>query len=483
MTFILSRSQADILPFIVNGSHLDLQFPIPPFEKFKLSYISLNLTTSNYSITQYITLTIYVLAVLLVAGFVYIAFYPRPHRYEWVRSIILVVGTGVMEFPLYIAFVKFWVMVWMVNAFELQFTNNPILWIDLVTFLALFYAFHLAYKAREVVHKETREFETHGPKLASFFRPYFWYRMMVPIYIPLNVTVDRDIIYATPQEIKELGNQTKFLKLDIYKEKSTKNTDKRPVLIFIHGGSWIQGDKRIPYPQPSYMASHGWIVVSINYRLFNYPNQLIDCKRAIRWTKENISHYGGDKNFIYVSGDSAGGHLATMTALTPNDPKYQPGFANVSTSVRACVSINGIYDLTNMHDYFPGRDIIPDWIAQVVCGLKNGIADMKSRKVLEDGSPELLLKHRVENNLEVVPFLVFHGDRDNLIPVIHTRQFIKLFKTKSVYIEYPGGPHGYHLTHAPRCHYQMIAMLRFLNWVHDGYQREHEKINEVTFKI
>ncbi|CAG8522834.1 8279_t:CDS:2 [Ambispora leptoticha] len=458
-----SQSERFSLLHVIYASHSDFQFPTPPFDKFRIlfSWFSLNLTTNNFTITQYIILTVYTLTVLLVAG------------------------TGIMEFPLYIGFVKLCAMAWVVNALELRFTNNPVLWVDLSTMLALFYAFYLAYKSREIVHKETREFEIHGPKLASIFRPYFWYRMMVPFYIPFNVTVDRDVVYATPQEIKELGvDQTKFFKLDIYKEKTTKNIDKRPVLIFIHGGSWIQGDKRVPYPQPSFMASHGWIVLSINYRLFNYPNQLIDCKRAIRWTKENVSHYGGDKDFIYISGDSAGAHLATMAALTPNNPKYQPGFENASTSVRACVSINGIYDLTNMHDYFPGRDIIPDWIAQVVCGLKNGIADVASRRVLEDGSPELLLKHRVENNLEVVPFLVFHGDRDNLIPVIHTRQFIKLFKmtnSKSVYIEYPGGPHGYHLTHAPRCHYHMIAMLRFLNWMYDTHKKKHEK--NVTFEI
>lgn len=70
------------------------------------------------------------------------------------------------------------------------------------------------------------------------------------------------------------------------------------------------------------------MVVNINYRLsphVNYPDHLIDAKRALRWVQQNIHRYGGDPDFVAVSGGSAGGHLASMVALTQNMERFQPG--------------------------------------------------------------------------------------------------------------------------------------------------------------
>lgn len=67
-------------------------------------------------------------------------------------------------------------------------------------------------------------------------------------------------------------------------------------------------------------------------------------KRALAWVKENIAAYGGDPNFVALSGGSAGGHLTALAALTPNDPKFQPGFEDADTSVMAAVPFYGRYD-------------------------------------------------------------------------------------------------------------------------------------------
>jgi acetyl esterase/lipase len=73
------------------------------------------------------------------------------------------------------------------------------------------------------------------------------------------------------------------------------------------------------------------VIVNANYRLAPanaYPTHLLDCKRVLRWVKQNIERYGGDSQRIIVAGDSAGGHLAGMVAYTPNQPEYQPGKMN-----------------------------------------------------------------------------------------------------------------------------------------------------------
>ena len=97
----------------------------------------------------------------------------------------------------------------------------------------------------------------------------------------------------------------------------------------------------------SHLAELGWVCVAINYRLSprsTWPDQIIDVKRALAWTKEHIAEYGGDPDWVAITGGSAGGHLSSLAALTPNDPQFQPGFEDADTSVRAAVPFYGLYD-------------------------------------------------------------------------------------------------------------------------------------------
>src|SRR3989442_2578192 len=96
------------------------------------------------------------------------------------------------------------------------------------------------------------------------------------------------------------------------------------------------------------LAAEGWVCVAANYRLSPraaFPEHLIDCKLALRWVREHIESFGGDPDFVVVTGGSAGGHLAALVALTANAPEYQPGFEDTDTSVTACVPFYGVYDL------------------------------------------------------------------------------------------------------------------------------------------
>src|SRR6185503_18791704 len=110
------------------------------------------------------------------------------------------------------------------------------------------------------------------------------------------------------------------------------------------------------------LAAHGWVVVSVNYRLsprFTFPDHIIDVKAAIRWIREHGPEYGADPAFIAVTGGSAGGHLAALAALTPDDPEYQPGFEGVDTSVQACVPFYGVYDFTDRKGIWKRSLLLP----------------------------------------------------------------------------------------------------------------------------
>jgi acetyl esterase/lipase len=97
-----------------------------------------------------------------------------------------------------------------------------------------------------------------------------------------------------------------------------------PVVLFIHGGSFVAGDrKEYPYAQiGEAFQQQGYICAVMSYRLMKdsvWPAQPRDVARAFRWLKENIREYGGDPQKIFIVGHSAGGHLA---ALVSTDSSY-----------------------------------------------------------------------------------------------------------------------------------------------------------------
>jgi arylformamidase len=108
--------------------------------------------------------------------------------------------------------------------------------------------------------------------------------------------------------------------LDIY---TPENIDRKlPVLIHIHGGGWKIGDKKIQSKHGKFYSSQDIIFININYRLspeVTYPTYAEDCAEAIAWVFQNIDKLGGDKDRVFISGHSAGAHLA---ALLGTDSTY-----------------------------------------------------------------------------------------------------------------------------------------------------------------
>ncbi|TAK74258.1 MAG: alpha/beta hydrolase, partial [Dehalococcoidia bacterium] len=95
-----------------------------------------------------------------------------------------------------------------------------------------------------------------------------------------------------------------------------------PVAVWLHGGSWVTGDKR---PVPAVLlglCDRGFAVAAVNYRLTgvsSHPAQLHDVKGAVRWLRAHADEYGLDPARVYLVGFSAGGHLASLAGLTGGD--------------------------------------------------------------------------------------------------------------------------------------------------------------------
>jgi arylformamidase len=127
-------------------------------------------------------------------------------------------------------------------------------------------------------------------------------------------------------------------KLDIYAPRGAKNA---PVVIYIHGGEWTKGDKSQVAFKPKFFVEHGYVMVSVNYRLSpaaKHPDHVSDVASAVRWTVDYISEFGGDPKNIVLMGHSAGCHLVVLTTL---DPQYLSKVGLKAKDLRAVVAWSG----------------------------------------------------------------------------------------------------------------------------------------------
>ncbi|MGD9700949.1 MAG: alpha/beta hydrolase fold domain-containing protein [Acidimicrobiia bacterium] len=248
-------------------------------------------------------------------------------------------------------------------------------------------------------------------------------------------------------------------RLDVYRPAGTKPTDALPVVLFIHGGAWVIGNKdQQGKPMLLHLARRGYIGVTINYRLGprdRWPAQIVDVKRAIAWVREHIAEYGGDPSFLAVAGGSAGGHLAALAALTPGEPAFQPGFETADTSVTACIPIYAPFDLTNQAG-LRGRVAMRRLLERLVMPAKLS-ADQEGWRA---ASPVF------HSNADVPPMLVIQGTIDNLVWREETRQFVQILRGISsspvVYAEVPGAQHAFDVFNSVRCRAAVDAIARFL---------------------
>ena len=235
-----------------------------------------------------------------------------------------------------------------------------------------------------------------------------------------------------------------------------------PVLLFVPGGAWVHGSRLLQgYALLSHLAEQGWVCLSIDYRVaphHRWPRHITDVKAAIAWARANVDKFGGDRDFVALAGCSAGGHLAALAGLTPNDPELQGELtADADTSVDAVVGIYGRYDWEDRSTV--ERDHFVDFLERVVVGRK--IA--KHPHIYRQASP-IARVHR-----DAPPFLVIHGSGDSVIPVAQARQFVETLSATSdesvTYLEFPGAGHGFDMTDGARTGTMAKAVGLFLNQI------------------
>ncbi|KAL4095526.1 hypothetical protein PRIC1_008900 [Phytophthora ramorum] len=248
-----------------------------------------------------------------------------------------------------------------------------------------------------------------------------WLSVFLPLPQPMAVSLSypyiskiRTVTYAHVGKTKT----TKLL-MDVYKHRNTPSN--APIFLYIHGGGWVIGDRRIPPFTCVYqLASMGWVVCVIDYRLspgVAFPTHLIDSKRAVAYLRRSArKEFDANADFIAVGGESAGGHLASLVGLTADDMSLQPGFEDVDTSVRAVVDNYGVHDFTDRHGIYYSRD--------KTHGLIHYLEFLVMQKKLkgnnedfERASPIAYLndERTARRKAIIPPFMVTHGTHDNTV--------------------------------------------------------------------
>ena len=150
--------------------------------------------------------------------------------------------------------------------------------------------------------------------------------------------VKRNIPYAEPVHERHV--------LDVYAPAGAKNL---PVVFWIHGGGWQQGDKSGVQLKPQAFVDKGFVFVSTNYRLLpnvDMDTLIRDVAKSLGWVHKNIAAHGGDSKRIFVMGHSAGAQLA---ALLCTDDRYLKAEGVAFGVLKGCVPVDGdTYDIPAM---------------------------------------------------------------------------------------------------------------------------------------
>lgn len=243
-----------------------------------------------------------------------------------------------------------------------------------------------------------------------------------------GVRIEKDVDYLGPDR-EEKG--------DLYLPAQVAEGQRCPAVVIIHGGGWSGGDKGAAREINigTNLATNGYVGFSINYVLAKgkptWPQNLHDCKTAVRWLRKNADRLHIDPDHIGVIGGSAGGHLAAMVVLTGPDAGLDPPgpYGEYSCRVQAGVDLYGPADLLHWPPNRPSLGMLPGTRAE---------------------QPELyrLASPTTHADKDDPPLLILHGTADKTVPVEQSELLAAALKQAGLPHELlviPDAPHSFHL--------------------------------------
>jgi acetyl esterase/lipase len=289
--------------------------------------------------------------------------------------------------------------------------------------------------------------------------------LTLALVLPVTGAWTKDYEVVTRPNLEFVQHDGTNLAGDLY---LPKGLDKAPVVIAAHGGGWQVGSRTAYRYWGPFLARNGYALFSVDYRLGKagtYPGSVYDVKAAIQFVRAKAADLGLDPERIGLMGDSAGGHLAALVGLAPDqftaEYRGDPNYA-VPADVKAVIGFYGAYDMLAQwhHDQIarPRDQIAEKYL---------GASPMQNRRVYFDSSP--ISYATIDRNR--ARFLLIHGTADDVVdPATQSQAFQNALNQAGIYVRrfvIPGAGHfwasdpfegevgGYGATAAP-------TILRFL---------------------
>jgi acetyl esterase/lipase len=253
------------------------------------------------------------------------------------------------------------------------------------------------------------------------------------------------------KDVNYAGDDKAYHLLDIYLPQVEKPS--YPVIVVIYGSAWrsnnLKGTDLNTLGKE--LLDAGFAVVMPNHRSSTdakFPAQINDIKAVVRFVRGNAQVYNFDTSFIGITGSSSGGHLASLIGTS--------GSVNEFTIGSATADLEG--DIGQFGTYSSSVDAVVDWFGPTdfltmdSCGsqMAHDPADSPESSLIGGPIQENRDKVALTNPITYVddndpPFLIFHGDKDPLVPFCQSEMFFKALQNAKVPVQYflvPGAQHG-----------------------------------------
>ena len=216
-----------------------------------------------------------------------------------------------------------------------------------------------------------------------------------------------------------------------------RTAEKKPAIIYFPGGGFTTTDYEKFIEMRFALAKAGFVVAAAEYRVVpnKFPAILEDGKSAVRFLKAHADAYGIDASKIGVLGDSAGGYLSQMVAVTGNEKEFDKGDnLHVDSTVQAAATLYGISDLRNIGAGFDEAiQKVHQSPAVTEALLVNGVAfnEYPGASILSDSDKALAASSLGHIKKNLPPFLIMHGTEDKLVSPVQSEQLCKQLSAKA----------------------------------------------------
>ena len=237
---------------------------------------------------------------------------------------------------------------------------------------------------------------------------------------PSGESVHRDVVFARP------GGRD--LTLDLYLPAEPRPA---PLVVWFHGGAWRYGTKEFNFHLRD-LTRHGFAVATVEYRRIQqapWPGAVQDAEAGLSWLRLNAGRYGLDPSRVFLTGESAGGHLAAVLASRRGRP-----------DIRAVCLLYAPTDLKALwkkyEGFGPTNQLFVDFF---------GRDEATGRNLAQQASPVALVRRNMP------PTLMFHGDNDWIVPVAQSRALherLRALGVESKLVVLEGQNHAFPLTAA-----------------------------------